>query len=112
MQAASASPFLNMPFRIDDSVEATAKRRRLDELIGILQTGDHLVVSELSRLGRSLGQIVTVVDGFEKAGVAFIATTENIRVEGKQDTQMKVMTALFAEVGRDLISERPREAAQ
>ena len=65
--------------QIDDFVEttargqATAKRRRLDELIGILNRSDRLVVSELSRLGCSLGQIITVVDGFAKAGVAFNA---------------------------------------
>ena len=105
-------------FQIDDFVEATArgqataKHRRHDELIGILKRGDRLVVSELSRLGRSLGQIVTVLDGFAKAGIAFIAIKENIRVEGKQDIQTKVLTtlfALFAEVKRDLISERTRE---
>ena len=36
---------------------------------------------------------------------------ENIRIEGKRDIQTKVMTtlfALFAEVERDLISERTR----
>ncbi len=69
-------------------------------------------MSERSRLGRSLGQIVTVLDGFAKAGVAFIAIKENIRVEGKQDIQTKVMTTLFAllaKVERDLISERMRE---
>ena len=54
-------------FRIDDFIEATAsgqaseKRRRLDELMNVLQRGDRLVVSELSRLGRSLGQIVACV---------------------------------------------------
>ena len=104
--------------RIDDFIEATAsgqaseKRRRLDELTSVLQRGDRLVVSELSRLGRSLGQIVTILDALAKAGVAFLALKENIRVEGKRDIQTKVMTtlfALFAEVERDLISERTRE---
>ena len=105
-------------FRIDDFIEATAsgqaseKRRRLDELTSILQRGDRLVVSELSRLGRSLGQIVAILDAFAKAGVAFVALKENICVEGRRDIQTKVMTmlfALFAEVERDLISERTRE---
>ena len=105
-------------FQIDHFVEATARgqatarHRRFDELISILNRGDRLVVNELSRLGRSLGQIVTVLDGFAKAGIAFIAIKENIRVEGKQDIQTKVMTtlfALFAEVERDLILERTRE---
>ena len=95
--------------QIDEFIEATAsavtslKRRRL---------GDRLVVSELSRLGRSLGQIVAMLDTLAREGIAFIAIKEQIRIEGKQDIQTKVMTtlfALFAEVERDLISERTRE---
>ena len=77
--------------------------------MSVLQRGDRLVVSELSRLGRSLGQIVTILDALTKAGVAFVALKENIRVKGKRDIQTKVMTTLFAEVERDLISERTRE---
>ena len=104
--------------RVDDFIEATAPgrasetRRRIDELVTILQPGDRLVVSELSRLGRSLGQIVAILDVLAKQSVSFIAIKENIRVEGKQDIQTKVMTtlfALFADVERDLISERTRE---
>ena len=79
-----------------------------------LQPGDRWVVSELSRLGRSLGHIVAILDALAKAGVAFVALKENIRVHGKRDIQTKVMTtlfALFAEVERDLISERPTKGA-
>ena len=95
--------------------QSSARRRRESEttrLLAGLQRGDRLVVSELSRLGRSLGQIVTILDVLAKAGVAFVALKENIRIEGKRDIQTKVMTtlfALFAEVERDLISERTRE---
>ena len=105
-------------FRIDDFIKATAsgqaseKRRWLDELMNVLQHGDRLVVSELSRLGRSLGQIVAILDALAKAGVTFVAIKENIHVEGQRDIQTKVMTtlfALFAEVERGLISERTRE---
>ena len=84
----------------------------LDELLNGLQRGDRLIVSELFRLGRSLGQIVAILDALAKAGAAFVAIKENIRVDGKRDIQTKVMTtlfALFAEVERDLISERTRE---
>ena len=75
-------------FRIDDFIEATAsgqaseKRRRLDELTRVRQRGDRLVVSELSRLGRSLGQIVTISDALAKAGVAFVALKEEHPVRG------------------------------
>ena len=70
------------------------------------------MVSELSRLGRSLGEVIALLDAIAKASVTFVAVKENIRFEGRQDLQTKVMTtlfALFAEVERDLISERTRE---
>ena len=51
--------------------------------MSVLQRGDRLVVSELSRLGRSLGQIVAILDALAKAGVVFVALKENIHVEGK-----------------------------
>ena len=57
-------------------------------------------------------QRLAILDALAKAGVAFVAMKENIRIEGQRDIQTKVMTtlfALFAEVERDLISERTRE---
>ena len=56
--------------------------------------------------------VITPAQGIVAVGVAFVAMKENIRVDGKRDIQTKVMTtlfALFAEVERDLISERTRE---
>src|SRR5258708_3524557 len=105
-------------FAIDRFVEAQASsrkgrdQRRVEELLGVLAAGDRLVVSELSRLGRSLGQVIQLVDELVKRKVRFIAIKEAIRFEGKQDMQTKVMVALFglfAEVERDLISERTKE---
>jgi DNA invertase Pin-like site-specific DNA recombinase len=83
-----------------------------EELLGMLAEGDRLVVSELSRLGRSLGQMIQIVDELVKRKVRFTAIKEAIRFEGRQDMQTKVMIALFglfAEVERDLISERAQE---
>ena len=86
-------------FRIDDFIEATAsgqaleKRRWLDELMSVLQRGDRVVVSELSRLGQSLGQIVAILDTLAKAGVVFVALKENIHVEGKRDIQTNRFSA-------------------
>ena len=92
--AASASPSSStrsrQGFRIDDFIEATAsartsaKRRRLDQLMAVLEPGDRLVVSELSRLGRSLGEVVALLDAIAKASVAFVAVKENIRFEGRR----------------------------
>ena len=71
--------------------------------------GDDDERSESRRLFRFIHFLVIV---YTKAGVAFVAMKENIRIEGKRDIQTKVMTtlfALFAEVERNLISERTRE---
>ena len=60
-----------------------------------LTAGDRLIVSELSRLGRSLGEVIQLLDAISKASVAFVAIKENIRFEGRQDLQTQVMTALL-----------------
>ena len=60
----------------------------------------------------SLGQVTHIVDELVKRKIRFTAIQESIHFEGKQDLQTKVMVALFglfAEVERDLISERTRE---
>ena len=105
-------------FGVDEFVEITISSRRSqqrDQLLDTIQglnKGDRLVVSELSRLGRSLGQVIAIVDSLVKRKVRFIAIKEGIRFEGKQTLQSKVMVtlfALFSEVERDLISERTKE---
>ena len=55
-------------FPIDEFVEArTSSRkspleRRIEKMLGTLQPGDRLLLSELSRLGLSLGQVIQIVD--------------------------------------------------
>jgi len=88
------------------------QKKQLDSLIEKLKEGDCFIVSELSRLGRSLGQVISTIDKLVKKKIFFIAIKESIRFEGKQTLQSKVMItmfALFAEVERDLISERTKE---
>jgi len=105
-------------FTVDRFVEVQASSRKnlaqrgIEELLDSLAAGDRLIVSELSRLGRSLGQVIRIVDELVKQKVRFVAIKEGIRFEGKQDMQTKVMVTLFglfAEVERDLISQRTKE---
>jgi hypothetical protein len=79
----------------------------------------HDAVEGIASLGRSLGQVIHVVDELVKRKIRFTAIKESIHLEGKQDLQTKVMVALFglfAEVeGLDLraharrIGIRPRQ---
>ena len=91
------------------------KERSIEQLFSAVQYGDLILVSELSRLGRSVGQIIQLIDELIKLKVRFIAIKENIQLNGKQDIQSKMMVTifgLFAEIERDLISERTCEGLQ
>ena len=104
---------------VDDFVEVTVssrktlKERGIEGLCAGMQAGDLMLVSELSRLGRSVAQIIQIVDSLVKKHIRFVAIKENIQLDGQQqDIQSKVMVTmfgLFAEIERDLISERTRE---
>ena len=97
---------------IQVSSRKSLKERGIDGLFAGMQSGDLLLVSELSRLGRSVGQVIQIVDDLIKHQIKFIAIKENIHLDGKQDIQSKVMVTmfgLFAEIERDLISERTCE---
>jgi DNA invertase Pin-like site-specific DNA recombinase len=94
------------------SSKRSIKERRIDELLSRIQKGDTLIVAELSRLGRSVGQIATLVDKFIQIEVKVICLKENIELNGKASIQNKVMItmfSLFAEIERDLVSERTKE---
>jgi DNA invertase Pin-like site-specific DNA recombinase len=94
------------------SSRRSTKERKIDELLGKLDSGDTLIVSELSRMGRSVGEIITTVDALVKKKIHFLAIKEGIDLDGDQDLQTKVMITmfgLFSEIERDLISMRTKE---
>src|SRR5512145_624758 len=93
------------------SSRRSPKERQIDRLIVQLESGDTLVVSELSRMGRSVGEIITTVDALVKQHIRFIAIKEGIHLDGQPDLQSKVMVTLFglfAEIERELISMRTK----
>jgi DNA invertase Pin-like site-specific DNA recombinase len=54
------------------STRKSAEKRKLDELKETLKKGDTLIVAELSRLGRSVGQIAILVDSLINSGIRVI----------------------------------------
>ena len=88
--------------RVDNFIELSAssrvpaRERKLYRLLGTVAPGDLVLFNELSRLGRSVGQIITLLDTLAKQSVRFCAVKENIRIDGAQDMPTKVMIALFA----------------
>ena len=63
--------------------EKHTQARKIEELLGDLQAGDLLLTSELSRLGRSVGQIIQIVATLIKNQVQLVAVKESININGK-----------------------------
>jgi len=98
---------------IEISSRKSQSKRRIEELWAILNSGDILIVSELSRLGRSTAEVINLVNDLVKRKVRFISIKQNIDIYGTNDVTSKVMVtmfSLFAELERDLISDRTRHA--
>ena len=103
---------------IDDFIEVTissrktSKDRRIDELLAMLQEADTLIVTELSRLGRSTAEVITLVNALVERDIRLIVIKQNLDMY-KHDMNSKIMItlfSLFAELERDMISLRTKEA--
>ena len=98
---------------IEISSRKDRKQRRIEEILQELSPGDTLVVSELSRLGRSTGEVIALVNELVRKKVRFIAIKQNLNINNGHDMTSKIIVTLFglmAELERDLISMRTREA--
>ena len=87
------------------------KNRKLKDLIDNLQSGDNLIVAELSRLGRSMLEIMELLSILLRKGVNVYVVKGNYEL--KDNIQSKVLTFAFslaAEIERELISQRTKEA--
>jgi DNA invertase Pin-like site-specific DNA recombinase len=87
---------------------ATIKRPALSRCLKTLQPGDTLTVWKLDRLGRSLRDLITMLDDLRARGVKFRSLTETIDTDTPTGRAMWQMIGVLAELERCLISERTR----
>jgi len=102
-----------MPDIISEKVSGTTswKNRKLKGVVDNLNSGDVLIVPELSRLGRSLVEILQLLSLLKDMEVKVFSVKENFQLNGDdmQSKVMRTMLGLFAEIERDLISARTKE---
>ena len=72
------------------SSQHATQRAALLQMIEGLHPGDRLIVSELSRFGRSLSQILQMIDCLIQKEVRLVAIKEAIRFEGKHNIQTRL----------------------
>ena len=107
-------------FQIDEWVEEKRsgtidwEKRSLGGLLERLDAGDTLVVTELSRLGRSLSMIFEIVSLLKKREVRLVAIKNNFDLDPSNASDIAASVLMFAfglsaQIERELISERTKQ---
>jgi len=98
---------------IIDKISGTKEpeKRKLGKLMEKLKDGDLIIASELSRLGRSVYMVMRILEFCMKNGIKVITVKDNYELG--DNIQSKVLAFAFslaAEIERDMISRRTKEA--
>lgn len=107
-------------FAVDEWVEEKKSgtidysKRSLGGLIGKMAEDDILVVTKLSRLGRSLTMIFDIVSSLKKKGVRCVAIKNNFDLDPSNASDIVASVLMFAfglsaQIERELISERTKQ---
>lgn len=87
------------------------KKRQIAHVLDQLQGGDHLIVSELSRLGRSMLECMEILSIASQKGIHLYAVKGNWQLDNSIQSKIVAMAfSMAAEIERDLISQRTKEA--
>lgn len=98
---------------VEETISGTVNfsSRKLGKLLRKAEKGDIIICSELSRLGRTLLQIMSILNLCMDKGILIVTCKEGYRLG--DDIQSKVLAFAFglvAELERNLISQRTKEA--
>jgi len=101
---------------IDQFIEAevssrkTPQERRIVELSALLKSGDHLIVAELSRLGRNMLETLNIITALSDRGIriTFVRQPE-LSTNGPHGKLLLAIYSYFAESERDYISTRTKQ---
>lgn len=113
LQFANSHKLGNVEF-VEEKVSGTKdyKKRKLGALLDNMSSGDVLIVPELSRIARSTIQILEVIQITQDKGITLYSLKENFCNQDNSiaSTVTKTIFALVAQIERELISLRTREA--
>ena len=90
----------------DHASGSKASRPELDRVLAQLRPGDVAVIWRLDRLGRSLKNLIELVENLAQLGVGFRSLTESIDTTTADGRLFFSFMGALAEFERDLIRER------
>ena len=95
----------------DDVCSGSAKRRAgLEAAISDLRAGDVLIAAKADRLARSLSMFVRLVERAKSGEWAIVAADGSVDLTTPHGRAMAAMAAVFADLERELIGARTRDA--
>lgn len=97
---------------VSETVSGTkaAKDRKLGPLLKKMKKGDTLIISEISRLGRNLMQIMSILNLCMTKDAAVLTVKERYELGNNINSQILAFAfGLSAQIERDLISQRTKE---
>lgn len=87
------------------------RKRKLAQTLDELSDGDSIIVSELSRLGRSMLECMEILSIAMNKGIRIYAVKGNWQLDDSIQSKIVAMAfSMAAEIERDLISQRTKEA--
>lgn len=81
-------------------------RLELNNLLSILRSGDTLVVYDLSRLGRTVHQVMKLIDEFNNQNIHFISVTEQFDTSTSVGKAMISILAAFNQMQVEIQNEK------
>lgn len=87
---------------------AKAERKGLGDMLNYARDGDTIVVFRLDRLGRSLKDLIEIMNRFQDKGIHFKSLSENIDTSTPTGKLIFHITGAFAEFERNIIRERTK----
>jgi DNA invertase Pin-like site-specific DNA recombinase len=90
----------------------SAKRAELSRMLDTLRAGDIVVVQRLDRLGRSLTDLIQLLENFKEKEIEFVSLYENIDTTSATGELVFHMIGAIAQFERRLISERTKVGLQ
>jgi DNA invertase Pin-like site-specific DNA recombinase len=95
---------------IEISSQKDTKARRIDELQAKLQSGDLLLVTELSQLGRNMLETLNIIHELRESGVNMVFVRQpELSTTGPHAKLLLAIYSYFAEAEREYISLRTRQ---
>lgn len=101
--------------RVQETISSRKKRseREVSSLVRRLEPGDTVLVTELSRLARSMTELMAIVQEIREAGAKIVVVSDGMEIAAQDDWKASaylMAISMGAEIERAMVSQRTKAA--